>query len=375
MQVMTPKGPSETEAGHEGLSFENMLREYLAGGVVAIDPDGEITALSPEAERTFHLAPSPGKRGLDTLPEPVSSLVREVQSSGQAVVERRLILPFAGEPALTLAVTAMPVASGPDGFKVFVLFRDLASGRKMEHNLRRLDRLASMGTLSASMAHEIKNALVPIRTLIDLLLETRSDNELADTVRRELARIESIVRHMLRFAPPAHPALAPVRLHEILEHSLFLAHHRIGTKVISIQREFHASPDAFHGDDHQLEQAFVNLLLNAVEAIGPEGVVTVRTDLTSDDSAGVLHEKAGNGSIGPLLRVRITDTGTGISPEHMKRIFEPFFTTKQQGTGLGLPVTRRIIAEHGGSIHIDSQPGQGTTFVILLPVGSKPKAQ
>jgi two-component system sensor histidine kinase AtoS len=351
------------------LGFENMLRDYLACGVVAIEPDGEVTALSPEAERTFRLAPSPEKRGLDTLPGPVQSIIQEVQASGQAVVERRVVLPFDGPHPPMLAVTAVPVFAGSAGLKVFLLFRDVASGRKVEHSLRRLDRLASMGTLSASMAHEIKNALVPIRTLIDLLLENKSENELAETVRRELARVESIVRHMLRFAPPAQPALAPVRLHEILEHSLFLAQHRIGSKIISIQREFHASPDSFHGDDHQLEQAFVNLLLNAVEAIGPDGVLTIRTDLASDDGADALREKSGNGSAVPSLRIRITDTGTGISPENMKRIFEPFFTTKHQGTGLGLPVTRRIILEHGGSIRIDSEPGQGTTFIIVLPVG------
>jgi len=361
---MPTKDLSEAQAGYEGLNFGSMLREYLASGMIAVDAAEKIIALTPEAERTLGLASIKG-RCFGTLPESVKSVIREARTTGHAVVERRIMLQ-PDSAGTSLSITAMPVSAGNDSISVFAMLRDVSSGRKLEHNLRRLDRLASMGTLSASMAHEIKNALVPVRTLVDLLLEKKSENELAGTVRRELARVESIVSHMLRFAPPAHPTFSPIRLHELLEHSLRLAQHRIGNKVIAIHREFHASPDSFNGDDHQLEQAFVNLMLNAVEAIGPEGRLTISTDLVNADAPAQLREGGAK-----ALRVGIADTGTGISPEHLGRIFEPFFTTKHHGTGLGLPVTRRIIAEHGGSIEIDSSPGAGTTFTIHLPVAGK----
>jgi signal transduction histidine kinase len=151
-------------------------------------------------------------------------------------------------------------------------------------------------------------------------------------------------------------------LHKIIERSLLLAQHRVEGRLISFTRQFQAAPDLVEGDDHQLEQAFVNLLLNAVEAINANGSLTVTTELAADDEGGLRE----TGSL-RMVRIRIADTGTGITQENMSRLFEPFFTTKQNGTGLGLAVTRRIIEEHNGTIHAESHPGKGTTFTVLLP--------
>jgi len=245
-----------------------------------------------------------------------------------------------------------------------VWLKDLSGIAKMEDHLQRLNRLAGVGTLSASMAHEIRNALVAIKTFVDLLLEKNPDAELAGIVRREMGRVDTIVGQMLKFSAPAHPAFLPVRLHEILDHSLRLAQHRAEGKIITFQREFNASPDFFSGDDHQLEQAFVNLLINGVEAIGMEGRLTVITDLVDEDNSSI---RLREGPSPRFLRLKFSDTGAGIESDHLRRIFEPFFTTKHGGTGLGLAVTRRIIEEHNGSIWVDSQAGQGTTFTVLLP--------
>jgi len=168
---------------------------------------------------------------------------------------------------------------------------------------------------------------------------------------------------MLKFATPARPAFSSVRLHNLLEHSLRLVQHRVANGSIVFQSTFNASPDTLNGDEHQLEQALVNVLFNAVDAMKSEGTLTVATDLIRDESAAPLHE----GVPQKLLRIKITDTGMGISSDNLGQIFEPFFTTKQNGTGLGLAVTRRIIEEHHGAIHVESCPGKGTTFIVLLP--------
>jgi signal transduction histidine kinase len=135
--------------------------------------------------------------------------------------------------------------------------------------------------------------------------------------------------------------------------------------VITFQREFQALPDFFNGDDHQLEQAFLNLLINGVEAMGAEGCLTIRTELVAGGHDSVQLRE---GSGARFLRVKFCDTGGGIEPENLERIFEPFFTTKDGGTGLGLAVTRRIVEEHNGTIRVESQAGQGTTFTVLLPL-------
>jgi len=225
---------------------------------------------------------------------------------------------------------------------------------QLEERLAQLDRLANMGTLAAVMAHEIKNALVAGRTFTDLLLEKNQDAELVNVVRRELGRIDAIVGRMLKFGGPPRSGSFPVHLHDILDHSLRLVEPQLGDKCIALNRSFGASSDSVRGDDYQLQQALVNLLLNALEAMGPHGTLSVTTESLS--------------TVPAKLRVSVGDTGVGIRAEHMPRLFEPFFTTKSNGTGLGLPITRRIILEHGGEITAESQPGNGTTFHILLPV-------
>jgi signal transduction histidine kinase len=245
-----------------------------------------------------------------------------------------------------------------------VLLKNVASTAKLDHHVRRLNRLASIGTLSASMAHEIKNALVPVRTLVGLLLEQNPGAELASIVNREMARVDAIVTRMLRFAGPAKPTFADVRLHQLLEHCFGLVQHRAEGRQIAFHRDFKAPSDALQGDDYQLEQAFLNLMLNAVESMGEHGSLTVGTEsITGEDES-----LSGNGRHAlPFLKVNISDTGAGIAPEHLDSIFDAFFTTKQSGTGLGLAVTRRIIEEHNGVIRVHSRPGQGTTFAVLLP--------
>jgi signal transduction histidine kinase len=246
------------------------------------------------------------------------------------------------------------------------VFNDVSSVSHFEDHLERLNRLAGLGTLAACMAHEIKNALVAGKTFIDLLLENNQDAELAGVVRRELGRIDAMVTRMLKFSRPAEFTSRRIHLHEILDHSLKLVEPLMDAKPVSHSRSFAAPADLVDGDEHELQQAFVNLLLNAVDALAPNGKIVVSTNLVG-------HEPTATGSLQPAPRavqVIIQDTGVGIAPENMKRLFEPFFTTKPSGTGLGLAITRRILQQHHGEINAKSQLGEGTTFTILLPAAA-----
>jgi signal transduction histidine kinase len=230
----------------------------------------------------------------------------------------------------------------------------LASPEKMQ----RLDQLANLGMLSAGMAHEIKNGMVAIKTFVDLLLEKNQDAELGEIVRHELARINAIVTQMLRMAAPASAHFKTVRVHELLDHSLRLLQPQISGKLIAVVRHYRAEADAVRGDDAQLQQTFMNLFLNAIEAMGPNGTLTVGTEM-ADGANGAR-----------LLKIKISDTGAGIAPEILPHLFEPFFTTKKNGTGLGLAICRRILLEHHGAIEVQSEAGQGSTFGISLPAGA-----
>jgi signal transduction histidine kinase len=228
----------------------------------------------------------------------------------------------------------------------------LVSGEKMQ----RLDRLASLGMLSAGMAHEIKNGMVAIKTFVDLLLEKNQDTELGEVVERELQRINAIVTQMLRFAAPNQSTFKTVRVHEVMDQSLRLLQPQISGKLIALQKHYRAETDLVRGDDAQLQQTFMNLLLNALEAMGANGTLTVSTEIADGE----------NGA--RALKIRIQDTGAGIAPENLARLFEPFFTTKKSGTGLGLAICQRIAMNHHGLIEAQSETGQGATFCISLPV-------
>ena len=224
-----------------------------------------------------------------------------------------------------------------------------------EQSMRRLDRLASLGLLSAGMAHEIKNSLVAVNTFVGRLLQNGEDPEFSETVRRELRRIDTLVSQMLRFAAPSKNEFAAVHVHDLLDHSLRLVEHPLRSKMISLNRRYTAAPDTVSGDEYQLQQAFMNLLFNAIEAVGMNGTLTVSTEI-----AGKMPRER-------HVSIRIQDTGMGIPPENLSRLFEPFFTTKKHGTGLGLAICQRIVHEHGGGITAQSEAGRGATFSLSLP--------
>ncbi len=221
--------------------------------------------------------------------------------------------------------------------------------------MQRLDRLANLGMLSASMAHEIKNGMVAIQSFVDLLLEKNPDAELGEVVRHELHRINAIVTQMLRLAAPAPANFRTVHVQEVLEHSLRLLRPQISVKLIAVKTNYRAESDAVRGDDGLLQQTFLNLLLNAIEAMGPGGTLTISTGTVGGE----------NGA--RSLKIQIRDTGLGIAPENLARLFEPFFTTKKNGTGLGLAISHRIIGEHKGTISAESEADKGSAFNIVLP--------
>ena len=337
-----------------GLSGGNplsLLQECFACGVIVVGARQRIAACTAEAAGHLHRdAAKLLNAPLSSLPAPLARLIRETTRSGKAILNREIPLGH----ATALRASILPVKTGGLSETVVVL-NSLTSTPVFEQNLRRLDRLAGLGTLSASMAHEIKNGMVAIRTFVDVLAQKGQDTELTEIVGRELERINAIVTQMLRFAAPNRAAFTTVRIHEVLDHSLRLMQHQISGKLISLKRHYQAEPDTVRGDDAQLQQAFMNLLINALEAMGTNGVLTVKTEMMKDEGGG------------QQLWINIQDTGVGIAPENLERLFEPFFTTKRNGTGLGLAISHRIVLEHHGLLRVQSDPGKGSTFSLSLP--------
>ncbi len=350
-------------------SLTEVLLRSLASAVIAVDAKRNITAFNPAAERITGLATDRVlQTSIDALPAPFRALLHETFATGASITDRQIVIASMGGSEIVVRANTFAYSKEAGRIDaVLLLCHDVSSARKLEANVRRLDRLANIGNLSASAAHEIKNALVAIKIFIDRLLELHQDKELATLVSREVDRIDSIASQLLKLSGPARPALALVNLHKVLDNTLRLIHHQLDSRQIRLTRSFDAVEDVINADEKQLGQAFINLFLNAIEAMDEAGTLQVGTDLPPPEESYLL---AGSDASPRWLRLTITDSGPGIAPDHLPYVFDRFFTTKPDGTGLGLPITRSIVEEHGGMIFVESEPSKGTTFRIVLPLAA-----
>ncbi len=224
-----------------------------------------------------------------------------------------------------------------------------------EEQLRRADRLSALGELSAGMAHEIRNPLGAIKGAVEILRDDYQPDqpkyEFIQILLRESDRLNHIVQEFLGFARPKSPEFQLVDLNEALESVLVLTAQEARKSGVSVQKKLDPSIGKRRLDSGLLKQAFLNLILNAIQAMPGGGVLTIESSLRSG-----------------AISVKITDTGTGIPEENRKKLFSPFFTTKKNGTGLGLAITYRIIENHRGTIDVTSQAGRGSTFTVTIPV-------
>ncbi|HEV8663780.1 MAG TPA: ATP-binding protein [Candidatus Methylomirabilis sp.] len=239
------------------------------------------------------------------------------------------------------------------------VFQDLSEKKRIEEQLRRADRLAVVGQLAASIAHEIRNPLAAISGSIQVLQEELQPHgqsrQLLDIILREADRLKLITGQFLDFVRPRTPLRKECELVTCLEETVLLLRQgeRTGAEVV-VGFAPSEAPVVVAADEDQLRQVFWNISLNAVQAM-PEGG-TLRIELR--DHPGDPEAAA--------VAVEFSDTGGGIRPEDLDRIFEPFFTTKESGTGLGLSIARRVVEELGGRIEVENRPGEGATFRVLL---------
>ena len=254
-------------------------------------------------------------------------------------------------------------------YRKLVVNTDITEKKRLQADLQRAAQLSLVGELAAGLAHEIKNPLAGIQGIVDILLRRREANdperESLEGVRQEVERIDSTVRALLDRARPRMVEIQPGSLTEVTRRAVNLAAAQAAVRgeharQISVKFEASSDPIIVPIDAAQIEDAILNLIINAIEASEGESRVTVRVFRSeSDDDATDLRDEA---------TIEVSDQGSGISEEDLDRIFHPFFTTRKVGTGLGLPAVRRIVRAHGGRIEVESILGEGSTFTIHLPL-------
>jgi len=259
--------------------------------------------------------------------------------------------------------TAIPVGGNHELGELAKAFNDMTHTlAETQGQLAQADKLASVGRLAAGVAHEINNPLTGVLSYASLLRKRLDQDASAcedlDVIVRETVRCRGIIRGLLDFARPTAPARKPMDLNEVVRRSVSVVMTQLSLNKVDLSLQLDSSLPEVQADANQIQQVMVNLMLNAADAIGEEGG----------------HIRAITRSASPeAIEFLLEDSGRGIAAEDLPRIFEPFFTTKgNHGTGLGLAVSWGIVEAHGGSLTVQSEPGQGTTFILRLPTAALP---
>jgi PAS domain S-box-containing protein len=365
MPVLLEKSSESPSAVNNGLYS---IIESIPAGVVALDVEGKIVTFNRAAEQiTGFKADRVQGKSFDGVFKPDyfqnSELTFKNLTQTEKTTEIKTQINRKGKNRVHLSLAVSPVASTPEGRIGTVLcLRDITRLNKLEEQANRTGRLAAMGEMAVRIAHEIRNPLGSIELFSTMLEEDLQDfvelKELAEHISSGVKSINNIVSNLLLFIrPDQQPDRQVLDAHEALKDSLFFAGHLLDSQnIIEVETELDDDPLPIRGDLELLKQVFLNLILNAIQAMSKGGRLRISTrKITRPD-----HTQ--------WAEIRLSDSGCGIATADLSKIFDPFYTTRNRGTGLGLTIVHNITKMHGGSIDITSCAGDGTECIVSLPL-------
>jgi len=334
---------------------ENVV-ESMADGLISVNREKKIVTLNRKAAEFL------GAKEEDLKNKEISkvfgiNIENLLKEQGGVLRDWELRVSNKEGTQIPLSLSAAPLKDeNEQEMGSVLLLRDLREIRDLQERVRRSERLASLGRLAAGVAHEIRNPLSSIRGFAQFFQNRfkgqEKEQEYAAVMVREVDRLNRVITELLDFARPKEPHRESHNLQEILEQTLKVLEPELAGRNIGVEKKLDASLPRILADRDQLSQAFLNLMLNALESMEGEG--KLRISLESEGASA--------------LTISIADTGKGIPPEDLERVFEPFFSTKRKGTGLGLAIVHQIVENHKGQIRVESREGEGTTFRITLPI-------
>ncbi len=358
--IETERGLSQLQAFHENII------QSIGSGVFTADAQGRITSFNRAAEEVTGrtLGTVLGRPWWDAFDWQQADLFRQDSAAITAPQRFEAEGQRADGSRLVLGVTLSPLTEQGVQTGLVGVFKDLTQIRDMEEAMRRREWLATLGEMSAGMAHEIRNPLAALAGSMQMLRRDMALDEtsarLMDIAVREATRLDAIIKEFLLYARPPALNLKEQDVNQVLDETMNLIRHEAGSRRgIELITPPAGGPLTALIDPDQIKQVFWNLSVNAFDAMPDGGRLTVRTG----------RRRVGSGERrGDVVEIAFQDEGEGIKPDALDKIFLPFFTTKQQGSGLGLAAVHRIVDLHGGWIRVDSREGQGSCFTVCLPV-------
>ena len=292
----------------------------------------------------------------------IVALIDDALSQGRTRRGCETTVPINGASVALVASSSVLLDRNQQPLGVAVTFEDVTELRELQRQVHEAAKLAAVGELSAGLAHEVRNPLGAIKACSQFLEDrVPGDESLRRFTRilvREVDRLDQLVERLLGFARPRESDMQYVDIHEVLDRMVALVGLKARQARVEVVRRYQPDLPRVFADPEKLQQAFLNIMLNAIDAMPQGGVLAVATAACGGPESAA----------GSRVRIDFRDTGVGIPPDQLDKVFMPFFTTRERGTGLGLAIARRVMSEHGGEITVESQPGVGTAFSIFLPV-------
>ena len=350
-------------------AFFRQIVTGMRNGVIAITRDGRLAVINDEAYRVFGVIRDPGDIGqpaatvLKAHPEVIRTLTAAFELHHLPNRAEMRLKPQNQVIGYTLALVRDD-AGEPTGAAMF--FKDLTRVERLEERERLRDRLAAVGEMAAVIAHEVKNPLAGIEVMAGVLrrkIPASPDAQtlLADII-NEAKMANAIVQEVLDFVRPIRLQVERTAIADAVQGAISLADGKARRGAVNVDVRLADGLPLIQGDQHQLMQLFTNLLINAYEAMGGKGRITVTGERT---------RLADGGDGRDAVLVEVTDDGPGMPSEISDKVFDPFFTTKAQGSGLGLAIVRKIVDAHDGRLDLRTAPGHGTTIRLTLPVSAE----
>jgi two-component system sensor histidine kinase PilS (NtrC family) len=330
--------------------------QSVSSGIIGVDQGGRITFANRAAEQILGVS---AEALLGAPHERTGIALAGMALAGGRDRDETYVTNARGD-RLLVGYTLSPIVDGGGARRgTAVIFQDLTRLREMEDAMKRSERLADLGELSAGLAHELRNPLASLTGAIELIRGRlpggSDDRRLTDIVLREAARLEQLVSRFHEFGRPAPPVHREVALEDLVRDTARMFSHHPSAAAVRVEED--VAPARALGDPDQLRQVAWNLLVNAVEAV------------TAAGAEPVVRLACGTGPAG-WVWFEVEDHGPGIPAGDVDRLFTPFFTTKAQGSGLGLAIVQRIVDAHDGLVELDTEPGRGTTLRVRVPAAA-----
>ena len=348
-------------------TFTESLMQSISSGLILVNTKEQITHFNRAAEKILgysreEIVGKPFtifslKEKKQTLPTP-SKNHDEMDSRKEGVILRKDKV----EIPIGFNITDHLDSRGERIGKI-VSFRDMTNVLKLQEEILRMDRLVSLGELSSGIAHEIRNPLAGIKTTAQALGEEMGQDdpkrEYLNRITKEIDRLNELLKTFFSFAKPQKLSLVVCNIRDIVNEIIPLLIKNIANRGINFTEEYARNLPKVRVDFNQMHQVFLNLFLNAIQAMPNGGELKIKAE------AIALTPLVNPGK--DYVRISISDTGKGIPAHGINKIFDPFFTTRPKGIGLGLSITYQIVKKHGGNIRVESKVDRGTTFIITLP--------